>query len=101
MKVKGEVERDVKAVQLAQLSIHKPGLIDNRRNDFRLGEAIASYIPFIKKIDAADLGHFILLHAIAKCTRPGPEGEIQELDNDQIRTGLRWYIQTQTEQKSV
>ena len=52
MQIKGEVERDIKALNLSQLTIYHPGLIEDRRNDYRFGEAIASYIPFIKKITA-------------------------------------------------
>ena len=47
MQVKGEVERDVKAVGLPQLTIYQPGLITERRNDFRFGEKVASFVPFI------------------------------------------------------
>ena len=90
MKVKGEVERDIKALDLAQLTIYQPGLIENRRNDWRFGEAIASYIPFIRKIEAADLGESILLHAVELCSNtefPRGENNILTLSNNQIREG--------------
>lgn len=60
-KVKGQVENDVKALQLPVLTIYRPGLIINRQNDYRIIETSVSYIPFVPKIDAADLGRFILL----------------------------------------
>ena len=60
-KVKRKLEIDIKALELPVLTIYKPGLIINRQNDFRLEEAIASHIPYISKIDAADLGRFILI----------------------------------------
>ena len=91
-KVKGEVERDIKQLQLPQLTIFKPGLIKNRRNDFRFTECIANKIPFITKIEAEKLGHYILLHAIEMCTNsefPRGDDNVIELNTDQIRDGLR------------
>ena len=91
MKVKGEVERDVKALDLAQLTIYQPGLIESRRNDFRLSEKIASFIPFIDKITAANLGEAILLHTFNICTNceaPRGDNNILVLDNSHMRNTL-------------
>ena len=56
MKTKGEAEDDVAAVGLKSLHIYQPGLLTNRDNDFRFGEWLGSWVPFISKISGADLG---------------------------------------------
>ena len=92
MQIKGEVERDIIALGLPQLTIYKPGLIENRRNDWRFGEALASWIPFITKIQATDLGHSMLLHTIELCTNdqfPRGENNILRLNNSEIRNGAQ------------
>ena len=55
-RTKGEVERDISVLIQKGLTIYRPGLLDNRRNDDRLGEKILSYIPFITKIESRDMG---------------------------------------------
>ena len=67
-KVKGKVEQDIKALQLPVLTIYRPGLILNNQNDYyrKSEENVLFYIPYIAKIDAADLGRFILLDQIDK-----------------------------------
>ena len=105
MQVKGEVERDVKALDLAQLTIYQPGCIENRRNDNRFGETIVSFIPFIKKIQARDLGESILLHAIERTVyHPIPQGDdnmIMTLSNNQIRDALPTLRQSQAAQPNL
>ena len=66
--VKGEVERDVRALGLAHLTIYQPGLIKNRRNDDRCGEKCFGCLPCVTSIQAAHLGESILLHAIEAVT---------------------------------
>ena len=96
MKTKGEVERDVRALGLQQLTIYQPGLIENRRNDYRVGESILSYVPFIKKIEARQLGESILLHAVQILTNsefPRGQDGVLTLSNNQIREGHRVILE--------
>ena len=55
MKTKGRVEEAVTSVGIKSLVLYKPGLITDRDNDFRLGEKIGEFVPFIDKISAAKL----------------------------------------------
>ena len=55
LKTKGEAEEGLKELKLPQLSILRPALLLNRRNDDRLGEKIASYIPLISSIKVKDV----------------------------------------------
>lgn len=53
--VKGELERDLHALNIEQLSIVKPSLLLGERSEFRLGEAIGqmfskSVLPLLKSI---------------------------------------------------
>ena len=64
MKTKGEVEEAIAAVDLKSLHIYQPGLITNRDNDFRFGEWIGKFVPFMPKISGDNLGKVILLHSI-------------------------------------
>jgi len=47
------VERDLKAKKIPLLTIFRPGLLENR-HDARFTEKIASFIPFMPKIEAKD-----------------------------------------------
>jgi len=67
MRTKGEVERDIAKLGYPHLAIHRPGLLANRDNDKRTGEKIANFIPFITKIESADMGLAMLDHAIVSC----------------------------------
>ena len=49
---KARTEELLSGLGLPQLTICKPGLIENRRNDKRLTETILSWVPFMRKIDA-------------------------------------------------
>lgn len=64
MRVKGEVENAVKATGIHNLCIYRPGLLLNRDNDSRIGEKIGSWVPFISKIESAEVGRAILEQAI-------------------------------------
>ncbi|KRX08986.1 hypothetical protein PPERSA_08189 [Pseudocohnilembus persalinus] len=55
VKTKGQVERDLKLLELPYLSIHKPGLITERENDSRMGEKLLSYVPFMDKIQSSQI----------------------------------------------
>ena len=56
MKTKGQVEDAVRSLGLPHLSIFRPALLLNRRNDSRVGEKLASFIPFIDKIESKAVG---------------------------------------------
>lgn len=79
MRTKGEVERDAKAIGVPNLNIYRPGLLTNRDNDMRIGEKIFSWVPFIPKIDAANVGKVMLEEAIvAKKNNEGKETNLLE-----------------------
>lgn len=46
-----------------KLSIHRPGVLLHRDNDSRIGEKIASIIPFIAKIEASDFAKSLRIEA--------------------------------------
>mmetsp|Transcript_336 Transcript_336/g.496 ORF Transcript_336/g.496 Transcript_336/m.496 type:complete len:109 (+) Transcript_336:395-721(+) len=101
MKVKGEVERDIRALALPSLAIYQPGLIVDRRNDYRFGEKVASFIPFIDKIRAADLGNFILRHTICVCqNEPGSGADaVTVLSNGTMVRDLASYLQAEEQNR--
>ena len=70
MKTKGEVEEAVTAIGLKNLIIMKPGLITDRDNDFRFGEALGSWVPFINKISGIDLAKSIFYHSLEQVKNP-------------------------------
>ena len=86
MKTKGEVERDIKKVGIQHLAIYKPGLLMNRDNDSRVGEKIGSFIPFISKIESADVGLAMLDHAIKASINRVDKPTIEELSNSDQKT---------------
>ena len=55
MRSKGEAEDSLKAIKLPHLSIFKPGLLVDRRNDDRIGEKIFGWVPFVPKITTKDV----------------------------------------------
>ena len=63
-KTKGRVEAAISDIIKDGLTIYRPGLLTNRRNDERLGEKILSYIPFITKIESRDLGAAMVERAV-------------------------------------
>jgi uncharacterized protein YbjT (DUF2867 family) len=52
LRVKGELERDLKLKKLPILSIFKPGLLKNRR-DARFGEKLGGWLPCFPSIEAS------------------------------------------------
>lgn len=92
MKTKGRVEQALKDLKLSQLSIYRPGLLLNRRNDSRVGEKIGSWIPFITKIESADMGKAMVEHAVKVVRMSDAEladHRIHEMNNAQIIADLR------------
>ena len=57
MKVKGEMERDLKEKKVNMISVFKPGLIKNRSNA-RTGEKVLQFFSFLpfSQIDCWDIG---------------------------------------------
>uniref|UniRef100_A0A7S3IM98 Uncharacterized protein n=1 Tax=Strombidium inclinatum TaxID=197538 RepID=A0A7S3IM98_9SPIT len=84
MRTKGEVERDVKALDLLHLSIFQPGLLTNRDNDHRIGEAILSWFP-ITKIEAKDCGKGMIENAIRKLSGAEDTAKVVTLSNGDLR----------------
>jgi uncharacterized protein YbjT (DUF2867 family) len=92
MKTKGRVEQALKDLKLSQLSIYRPGLLLNRRNDSRVGEKIGSWIPFITKIESADMGKAMVEHAVKVVRISDAEladHRLHEMNNAQIIADLR------------
>ena len=58
MKTKGEVENELKKMDLDNITILKPGALLCRDNDARFGEKILSWIPFIPKIECKKVAEF-------------------------------------------
>ena len=58
------------ALELPSLTIYKPGFLLNRRNDYRLGEKLGSYVPFMSKIESSDLGQAMIEHSISQIAKP-------------------------------
>ena len=79
MRTKGRVEVACKEIGLRQLTIYRPGLLLNRRNDNRIGEKIGSWVPFITKIESADMGKAMVEHAVAVCGMTDEVIETQRL----------------------
>jgi 5-methyltetrahydrofolate--homocysteine methyltransferase len=62
-----EVEAAVKALNLPNLTIYRPGLLLNRRNDERIGEKIAQWFSFmLTSIESRDLGAAMVEHTVAR-----------------------------------
>jgi uncharacterized protein YbjT (DUF2867 family) len=55
LRTKGRVEEAVHKLGYEMLTIHRPGFLLNR-DDARLGEKVFSKIPFMKKIEAKEMG---------------------------------------------
>ncbi|PZD96415.1 oxidoreductase [Paenibacillus sambharensis] len=81
-RVKGKVERDLKALGLPSLYIFRPSLLLGKRSEFRLGErigaAIAAGLPFLwigglKKFKPIEAG--VVALAMQQAADQGPGGE--------------------------
>lgn len=85
-RTKGQVERDVVAANQRGLIIYRPGLLLNRRNDERFGEKIGSWIPFLPKIEARDMGAAMIEGAVQQIKNQSASAQL--LTNQQIRDML-------------
>ena len=58
----------------------------NRDNDSRVGEKIASFIPFISKIESSDVGLAMLDNAIKAAIKKVENPTIEEFSNSDLNT---------------
>jgi oxidoreductase len=50
MKTKGQADEDVMKLDIPSINIYRPGVLVDRDNDFRIGEKIISFIPFVPQV---------------------------------------------------
>ena len=62
-RTKGEVESSLRELNLPHLSVARPGFLQNRGNDMRVVERIASIIPMIPKIDTGEVARALRIEA--------------------------------------
>jgi len=93
LRTKGLADEECLKKNIPYISILRPGLIMNRDNDYRFGEKVASYIPFIPKIRSHDLAKALAaddveFHFGTKSTtnvkRIISHSEIEKLKNNKI-----------------
>ena len=84
MRVKGEAEEEIKKKTIQYKTIIKPGVLLNRDNDDRLGEGVASYIPFIDKIDLKDVGKAMMLDDLHFQKTKSKKKETSIINNSQM-----------------
>ena len=65
MKTKGKCEESIKALGITNVTIARPGLLLQREADFRIGEKVISFIPFIPKITCLNIGKALIENSIA------------------------------------
>jgi len=90
LRVKGEAEEALKELKLPHLSIFQPGLLLNRRNDYRFVEKFLSIVPFIPKIEAKDVARSLRVEAELQAQTPHPESAVTWVGDellDIIKTG--------------
>lgn len=64
LKVKGQADETLQKLGLPFVSIFRPGVLMNRRNDSRWGETVASYVPFLAKIEVKTLAEKMMTDSI-------------------------------------
>ena len=74
LKTKGECEDELKKMDFPNISVYRPGIILNRDNDYRFGEKLASWIPFIDKIKSSDIAKGMIKDAENRLARKHAEG---------------------------
>eukprot|EP00347_Sterkiella_histriomuscorum_P019926 403339774 len=79
-RLKGQAEVDVIALNFSHCSIYQPGLLVNRDNDYRLIEKVCNYIPFMPKIQSADLGRVMLEQAIQAKIKQQQQQDLQHVE---------------------
>lgn len=79
-RTKGEVEAELSKKGLNMLSIFRPGLL-NHRKDARFVEKIASFIPFMPKIESSDLARCLRIEAERNADTKYANGPIKLYEN--------------------
>eukprot|EP00826_Nyctotherus_ovalis_P017343 TRINITY_DN15106_c0_g2_i3.p2 TRINITY_DN15106_c0_g2~~TRINITY_DN15106_c0_g2_i3.p2 ORF type:complete len:154 (+),score=32.90 TRINITY_DN15106_c0_g2_i3:84-545(+) len=64
LKVKGQADEAIQKLGFPSVSIFRPGLLRNRRNDSRCGEKVAGLIPCIDKIDVTVLAEKMMIDCV-------------------------------------
>jgi hypothetical protein len=59
-RIKGQADNEIMKVKIPCISILRPGAIMDRDNDYRFGEKLLKYTPFLSKITSIDLGTAIM-----------------------------------------
>ena len=88
LKVKGECEEELFKTAMKHISIYRPGFIDDRENDKRCGEKMASFVPFITKIKSNKLAEGIMKDAVQR---------MNKISNEQPEEGKEKRIYTNKE----
>lgn len=91
MRVKGDSEEEIKKKAVQYKTIIKPGVLLNRDNDDRLGEGVASYIPFIDKIDVKDVAKAMMLDDLHFQNTKSKNQETSLINNSQIFDMIKRY----------
>jgi len=82
LSTKGKMEASVSELSIGNISLFRPGLITQRRNDKRMGESLAGILP-ISKVSAAQVGLAMRLDAENKL-KNDPYG-VQIFENGPIK----------------
>ena len=85
-RTKGKAENEITAVCEKGLTIYRPGLLQNRRNDERFMEKVGDWVPFIPKIQAVDMGAAMIEGALLQIANPSQTRQV--LTNAQIKDML-------------
>lgn len=87
-KTKGRTENELRKMDFNALSIFRPGLLTHRDGEYRLGERIAAYIPFMPKIKACQLAAAMRTESelLSERVNLKAEKEISVYTNSQIKS---------------
>jgi len=88
MKTKGRVEEDLKAQNLPYLSIFRPGVLLNRRNDERFGEKILAALHLGPRIESKDVAKALRIEAELQHKTPQSQNVVT-YSNDDLHTIVR------------
>lgn len=68
---------------LEVLSIFRPGLLENRK-EARFVEKVASWVPFMPKIEAGELARCLRVEAERRAEEGGKGGKVRVYENSEI-----------------
>ena len=71
--------------------ILRPGFLLNRDNDYRFGEKVASWIPFIPKVSSEDWAKWMIMHTSETIGKDKSEESVT-LTNSDIKDLAKKYI---------